>query len=431
MRFKLTLLLAWALLSNSSAAAQDSGALSGHRYRVIVSTDVGGTDPDDFQSLVHLLLYADLFDLEGLISSPYGPGRREHILKVIDCYARDYPNLRSYSAKYPPPEALRAIAKQGAIESPGPAGVGKPTEGSQWIIRCARRSDPRPLWILVWGGLEDLAQALHDAPDILPRLRVYFIGGPNKMWSADAYDYIEQHHPKLWMIEANSTYRGWFVGGNQTGAFSNDGFVKVQVAGRGCLGDFFASLLGGRLKMGDSPSVAYLLRGTPEDPSSPSWGGRFVRLWEGRKTVFDRLTGEADRVELYGLAEFNLPLPDGMTARHTARVIFDGRVPVTVLNDGRVLRFRFAPRDPKVWSYVVRSDFPGLDGQTGSFTALPPAQQKTGRPSAKHPNWWTDDPDPAVAEGIYAGAKNVSRWREQFLQDFATRLSRCAAPASR
>ena len=36
------------------------------RPRVLVSTDIGGTDPDDFQSMVHLLLYADVLDLEGL-----------------------------------------------------------------------------------------------------------------------------------------------------------------------------------------------------------------------------------------------------------------------------------------------------------------------------------------------------------------------------
>ena len=58
-------------------AAAHSGALAGHRYRVLVSTDIGGTDPDDFQSMVHLLVYADAFDIEGLVSSPYGPGRKE------------------------------------------------------------------------------------------------------------------------------------------------------------------------------------------------------------------------------------------------------------------------------------------------------------------------------------------------------------------
>jgi hypothetical protein len=90
---------------------------------------------------------------------------------------------------------LRRVAKQGAIDAAAGSGVGHATEGSEWIVTCARRPDPRPLWVLVWGGIEDLAQALHDAPDILPKLRVYFIGGPNKMWSVDAYDYVEPHHP--------------------------------------------------------------------------------------------------------------------------------------------------------------------------------------------------------------------------------------------
>ena len=72
------------------------------------------------------------------------------------------------------------------------AGVAPPTEGSRWIVERARAADPRPLYVLVWGGIEDLAQALHDAPDILPKLRVYFIGGPNKKWSPDAYHYIER-----------------------------------------------------------------------------------------------------------------------------------------------------------------------------------------------------------------------------------------------
>jgi Cellulose-binding Sde182, nucleoside hydrolase-like domain len=67
---------------------------SAERPRVLVSTDIGGTDPDDFQSMVHFLLSADLFDVEGIVSSPYGPGRREHILQVIDLYAADYPNLQ-------------------------------------------------------------------------------------------------------------------------------------------------------------------------------------------------------------------------------------------------------------------------------------------------------------------------------------------------
>ncbi len=420
------LLLLLPITTGIVRSAPDNGALAGHRYRVVVSSDIGGTDPDDFQSMVHFLLYADVFDVEGLISSPYGPGRREHILRVIDCYERDYGNLRRYSKRYPAPESLRAISKQGALESPGPAGFGKPTEGSDWIVRCARRKDSRPLFVLVWGGIEDLAQALHDAPDILPKLRVYFIGGPNKMWSVDAYNYIEENHPKLWIIEANATYRGWFVGGDQSGEWGNTSFVAAHIAGRGALGDFFAAQLKGTLKMGDSPSVGYLLHGTPEDPSQPGWGGRFVRLWDGRKTIFDRLTTEADQAEVFGVVEFALPVPAGMTRDNSAKMIFDGRIPAPASNDGRVLRFRFSPRDAKVWPYVIRSDFPGLDGQSGKFSATPPPAERTARSSTVHPNWWTDDPDPAAAEGIHQGAKSVSRWRREFLRDFAERMRRCA-----
>ena len=427
--FRLILALTLLILSGSAMTASQAPGVAGPRPRVLVSTDIGGTDPDDFQSMVHFLLYADTFDVEGLVSSPYGPGRKEHILQVIDRYAADYSNLKTYSDRYPAPDALRQVTKEGALDLVSGRGVGRPTEGSDWIVRAARRDDPRPLWVLVWGGIDDLAQALHDAPDILPKLRVYFIGGPNKMWSVDAYNYIEQHHPALWMIEANTTYRGWFNGGNQSGDWGNAAFVAAHVSGRGALGDYFATQLQGTIKMGDSPSVGYLLHGSPDDPSQPGWGGRFVRLWDGRKTTFSRLTTEADTVEAFGVVEFELPVPAGMTRDHSAQMVFDGRIPAAATREGDVLRFRFSPRDAKVWPYVIRSSFAGLDGQSGRFTAVPPSSDRTGRPSSTHPHWWTDDPDPSAAEGIHPGAKSVSRWREAFLGDFAQRLLRCKAPS--
>jgi hypothetical protein len=394
------------------------------RPRVLITTDIGGTDPDDFQSMVHFLVYADEFDVEGIVSSPYGPGRREHILQVVDRYAADYPSLKRHSDRYPEPDALRRMAKQGAVGATVGSGVGRATEGSDWIVRSARRSDARPLWVLVWGGIDDLAQALHDAPDILPRLRVYFIGGPNKMWSVDAYNYIEEHHPGLWMIEANSTYRGWFTGGNQAGEWGNRSFVAAHVAGHGALGDFFVTLLDGTTKMGDSPSVGYLLRNTLEDPSQPGWGGQFVRVWDGRKTVFTRLTTEPDSAEVFGVVEFALPVPAGMSRKDSAQMIVDGRIPAVGVRDGNVLRFRFSPRDAKVWPYVIRSSLPALEGRAGRFTATAPPPERTARVSTRHPHWWTDDPDPAAAEGVHAGARTVSRWREEFLRDFAERLRR-------
>ncbi len=394
------------------------------KLRVVVSTDAGGTDPDDLQSMVHFLLYADRFDVEGLVSSPWGPGRREHILQVIDRYAADYAALSAH-ARYPSPDDLRGVTKQGAIDRAPSSGIGRPTDGSQWIVTCARRQDPRPLWVLVWGGIEDLAQALHDAPDIAPKLRVYFIGGPNKMWSVDAYDYIETHHPDLWMIEANATYRGWFVGGDQSGDWGNRAFADAHARGRGALGNYFAGILDGVMKMGDSPSVGYLVSGASDDPGRGGWGGRFVRVWDGRKSVFTRLTTADDRAEAFGVVEFRLPAPAGMTAGSAATMVFDGRIPAKGVLEAGVARFRFSPRDAKVWPFRTESDVAALNGLTGEFTAIPAPASSPSRPSAAHPRWWTDDPDPAVAEGIHPGARTVSQWRVEILRDFAGRLERC------
>ncbi|HUU17194.1 MAG TPA: nucleoside hydrolase-like domain-containing protein [Sedimentisphaerales bacterium] len=406
-----------------------SGVLPGHRYRVLVSTDVGGTDPDDFQSMVHLLVYADCLDIEGLVSSPYGPGRKEHILQVIDCYEKDYVNLKTYSDQYPTPDALCAIAKQGETERAPYAGVRRSTEGSRWIVECARRDNPRPLHVLIWGGIEDLAQALHDAPDILPKLRVYWIGGPNKKWGPDAFQYMVTHHPKLWIIESNATYRGWFTGGNQSGQWGNRAFVSQHIAGKGALGDFFVSKKAD-IKMGDTPSVGWVLKGTPDDPSQPGWGGRFVRAWERPYFRFDRLTTKKDRIEVFGILELVLPLGDRAPEKPEARLVVENQSLIGHTPGDGTMRIRFCPKAAKSYGFKVRSNVPGLDGKTGGITAYIPSPIMAQRPAANLPNWWTDDPSLEVAEGSHSGAKTVSRWREDFLRDFAKRMHRCKSPIS-
>jgi hypothetical protein len=408
------------------------------RPRVIISSDIGGTDFDDFQSMVHLFVYADRFDIEGIISSPYGPGRKADIFKVIDAYAHDYPNLKTYSTDYPTPAALRAISKQGALDSAGLSGFGKPSDGSDWIIQCAKRNDPRSLWILVWGGIEDLAQALHDAPSIKSRIHVYFIGGPNKKWSATAYDYIAREHPDLWMIEANSTYYGWFVGGDQSGQWGNDAFVARHIAGHGALGDFFAGLsIGGKgratIKMGDTPSLAYLFGKTPEDPAQPSWGGSFVRVWERSRTVFDNAQTTpptaADQVETYAVVDIIYrPAPPAPADARATLVVDKQEVPGFV-DDAGAWHFVLSPKQAKTWSYTITSTSPALNGQKGGYTSVGPTAAEMARPSPHFPNWWTDDLDPALADDGHQGARTVNRWRVDYLTDFAARMERCKTRA--
>jgi hypothetical protein len=65
------------------------------RPRILRSTDIGGTDPDDNQSMIHYLMYSDLFEIEGLVSSPsFGEGSKEEIIRMIDLYEQDYPKLK-------------------------------------------------------------------------------------------------------------------------------------------------------------------------------------------------------------------------------------------------------------------------------------------------------------------------------------------------
>jgi len=393
--------------------------------RVIVSTDIGGTDFDDYQSLVHLLVYTDCIDLEGMLASPWGAGRerKRHILKIIDEYEKDFPHLRSQSAAYPTPERLREISKQGGTDSADLRGWGDRTEGSDWIIERAHANDPRPLWLLVWGGIDDLAQALHDDPSIKNKLRVYWIGGPNKKWSTTAYDYIARERRDLWIIEANSTYRGFFMGGQQSGDLGNVEFIAAHIRGRGALGDYFTQIAS-TLKMGDTPSLTYLLHGSPENPAAESWGGSFVRAWSRPRYTFERPPTAADQVETFSIVDL-IYRPQGSAPEPVRATLVVDRQEFTGFRDPQgAWHFLFSPKESKTWTYRVTSNHVELDGQTGSFTSFLPRGAATA-PSAEFPNWWTDNPDPAFEEKNEPGVKTINRWREQYLRDFAARMLRC------
>lgn len=248
------------------------------KHRVIISTDIGGSDPDDFQSMVHLLLYADTLAIVGLISSPPHGGRKSDILKTIDVYEKDYPKLGN---KYPAPDYLRAITVQGATEvqqSTTPEII--KNEGVDLIITEALKPDLRPIYVLVWGSITDIAQALHQHPEIKPKLRVYYIGSWNTVQDTLARNYVYNKHPDLWLIENNTTFRGMYMGGYQGTNYGNNSFVNEKVKPFGALGKFFYEQKAD-IKMGDTPSVLYLLHGDPANPEGESWGGRFQKTEHG------------------------------------------------------------------------------------------------------------------------------------------------------
>ena len=125
------------------------------------------------------------------------------------------------------------------------------TEGSDWIIKCARKESTRPLWILVWGGLDDLAQALHDAPDIQNKIRVYWIGGPNKKWVPIVMYTLSRISQPL-VHQANASYRGFITNDKQPGKFNKD-YYDECIRGAGYLGKDYIKYYDGKVKMGDTP----------------------------------------------------------------------------------------------------------------------------------------------------------------------------------
>lgn len=153
-------LLCLALLAIQSSLSQTT-----EKNRVIILSDIEA-DPDDTQSFVRLFLYPNEIDIKGIVATTscwmqttINPNSIE---KIVDAYGQIQPNLLKHQKDYPSAEALRSIIKEG-LPKYGMTGVGDgmDSEGSDWIISELEKDDDRPLWISVWGGVNTLAQSLH------------------------------------------------------------------------------------------------------------------------------------------------------------------------------------------------------------------------------------------------------------------------------
>jgi hypothetical protein len=274
--------------------------------RVLIDTDLGG-DPDDIQSLVRAIHYSDALDIEGIVSTE-GIGAANAGLIREWIKRTDVNHLRSMGyTDLMTEKQLLSVVKSGTQDKKGP-GNGRSTAGSKHIIQRAHAGSAQdPLWILAWGSLGTVAQALHDDPSIVSKIRIYSIGDYNSTSNLDARDYVLKvlrRNPNMWWIEngvlprrSHSTFRGVWETGNQTGEWHRVTFLKKNIRGHGTtsnerfnskLGDAFPvgnspAAAVGSLKEGDSPSLLYLLSpefggvGNLDNPTKPSWGGQFRR----------------------------------------------------------------------------------------------------------------------------------------------------------
>ena len=293
-------------------AAPLRAAEKSDKPRLLVLTDIGG-DPDDQQSMIRLMLYANEFEIEGLIASASGtPGElkekvvKPHLIReIVEAYGKVRDNLTRHADGYPEMQTLLARIKSGSPNRGRDAiGDGHETEGSRWIIEVANRPDARPLNISIWGGQTDLAQALWSVrqargadglKQFMAKLRVYDIDDQDKI-----ADWINQEFPGLFYILAKAprgidkregAYRGVYLGGDES--LTSRAWIEKNIQqNHGPLGALYpmktwtAPNPHGVMKEGDTPSWFYFLPTGLNDAAHPEWGGWGGRFGSEKGTLF-------------------------------------------------------------------------------------------------------------------------------------------------
>ena len=172
---------------------------------MIVLSDIEA-DPDDSQTLVRLLLYSNVIDIEGLIATTSTHQRArvapESMKAIIRAYGQVQPNLLKHEPGFPSENELLSLVKQGLpVYGMTGVGEGKDSQGSEWIIKVLEKDDNRPVWISVWGGVNTLAQALFKIKNtkskselkrLVSKLRVYTISDQD-----DSGIWIRNNFPDL------------------------------------------------------------------------------------------------------------------------------------------------------------------------------------------------------------------------------------------
>lgn len=363
--FLLLSTLSTCLILNPAMRGQPSGAsveeLTHQRHRMLVLTDIEA-DPDDTQSLVRLLLYSNVIDIEGLVATTSVHMKTrvnpESIRKVIRAYGEVLPNLRLHAAGFPDTQHLLGLVTQGRPEY-GMSGVGegKDTPGSERIIELLEADDDRPLWISVWGGPNTLAQALYrirdaksadDADRLIRKLRVYTISDQD-----DSGIWMRREFPSLFYIVSSGRYERatWQAINNvveriDNSTLSNDWLAHNIQQGHGPLGAAYPDVAWGM--EGDTPAYLALIPVGLQVPDRPDWGG-----WGGRYELYQPKSSE---IGVGGLVQGGVPIEAETRPIWTNAV--DNYTPQAPQEYGRTLRpgdHQFSNNKVSLWRW--RDDF--------------------------------------------------------------------------
>ena len=254
-----------------------------NKIKVFVLTDINlvGGDPDDRQSLIHLLWYSDQLDILGIVPDYWNGKGYEACMIALEAYQEDFKKFNfSEKGLMSPTQIEQLIAKSNdeAIER----------------LHTVTKDANEPLYVLVWGSMTTLKNALFKYPEIADNIRVLTIGTGRKYgpkdevpgddcnvvnWNGKGRNeiYDDSRFKNMWWLESNWTYNGMFVGEGPSIMFS-------KLSRYGAMGQQIKDVTASHawaqyFRVGDTPSVTYLIDQSHDvdDPESSSWAGKFKK----------------------------------------------------------------------------------------------------------------------------------------------------------
>lgn len=308
-RKTLTLITSLSFLCSGEAAVSiDSAPL---KPRLVVMTDIGdcNVEPDDMESAVRLMSYADCFEIEAIMTTvgwncdPYPEEWVENLNKVVDAYSKDVKNLMRRSSQatflplekesikqeigyWPSVEYIRSRVMAGSHKAGiGVIGENNNTPGSDFLIKLADEDDDRPIWVATWGSGNTLAQAIWKVKQtrskeqlkaFLNKFRIYTITDQDMVYGMRMNRAYSSHmwmrrefkddlkfiwDENTWQLQCELGKRNW----NRH---------ETLIQNNGELGKVYPKYKWG--VEGDTPSFLYIMPNglsDPEDPSQANWGG--------------------------------------------------------------------------------------------------------------------------------------------------------------
>ena len=283
--------------------------------RLVVCTDIAPADvePDDMESMVRLMAYADMFEIEALITSvgwncdPYPAEWAEYLQRVIEAYRKDVPKLmrrsgqqefmpledenkQQYIGYWPSADYVKSRAVMGSIHGGIKAiGADNDSPGSELLIRLADEDDTRPIYVAAWGGANTLAQAIwrvkqtrsaEELKKFVRKFRIYTITDQDMQYSMRMNRSYSSH---MWLRKefANDLQFVWDEGTWQEQCELGKRHWqqhKDNIQGQGALGGEYPTYKWG--VEGDTPSFLYVMPNglnNPEDPHQAGWAGYHER----------------------------------------------------------------------------------------------------------------------------------------------------------